>query len=258
MGHRRAGLWAGTATLHVCPQLRETSACSRAPRALLHPTARSPLLGCPSGRLQPVLPPRSPVPPKHPQLPRWPQPSQGSARQGPAPRFSTEKGKVHLQRDSLGPRSQAFVRSELGASHRHSARLCSTGGSGEAFQQRSRSTPDQGAGRVWKASSSEENNRVLHRLFRQLSTSISWPETAGERSCWWLIKYNCRLAGTRETQPAGRPRQCLGRTNPSSPKRCSGQNGRGTRLVSYVLLQETLAQHQLVFQRRKGSPPVRR
>lgn len=127
---------------------------------------------------------------------------------------------------------------------------------GGGFQQRSHSAPDQGAGRVWKASSSEANNRVSHRLFRQLSTSISWPETAGERSCWWLMKYNCSLAGTRETRPAGRPRQCLGRTNPSSPERCSGQNGRGTRLVSCVLLQETLAQHQRVFQRRKGSPPA--
>lgn len=111
----------------VCPWVGETPACSRAPDALLHPAARSLLPGCPSGWLQPVLPP------KHPKPPRWPQPSQGSARQGPAPCFSREKSKVHVQRDSLRPRSQAFVRSELGASHRHSAWLRSTGGSGEAF-----------------------------------------------------------------------------------------------------------------------------
>lgn len=102
VGHRRAGLWAGTATLCVCPWVGEMPACSRAPGALLHPAAHSLLPGCPSGWLQPALPP------KHPKPPPWPQPSQGSARQGPAPRFSREKGKVHVQRDSLGPRSQSL------------------------------------------------------------------------------------------------------------------------------------------------------
>lgn len=73
-------------------------------------------------------------------------------------------------------------------------------------------------GKIWKASSSEENNRVSHRLFRQLSTSITGPETAAERSCWWLRKVNWRCAGARESQPADRPQRCLGKGHPSLPR----------------------------------------
>lgn len=167
------------------------------------------------------------------------------------PRACVSAGKksvVHLQM-GLGLRSQAPVRPQLGASHRHSAQPYSTRGSGVGSQQRSLSTPEQGARQVWKASSSEEDNRVVHRLFRQLSTSISWPETAGERARWWLIKYNCELTGTLPTDPAA-----SGEGKSIIPEMCSGQSGRGTGIITYVLLGEALAQHQLVLQKMRGPP----
>lgn len=171
------------------------------------------------------------------------------SKAGPRACVSAGKKKniVHLQMD-LGLRSQAPVRPQLGASHRHSAQPYSTRGSGVGSQQRSLSTPEQGARQVWKASSSEEDNRVVHRLFRQLSTSISWPETAGERARWWLIKYNCGLTGTLPTNPAA-----SGEGKSIIPEMCSGQSGRGTGIITCVLLGEALAQHQLVLQMR--GPP---